>query len=56
MLFEFTEDERNATRRALETYLADLREEITKTEKHEWLEALKQEKALLEGVIEQLAV
>jgi len=56
MLFEFTESERNTARRALEIYVADLREEIVKTEKHEWREALHEEKTLLEGVIEQLSV
>jgi hypothetical protein len=56
MLFDFTEAERNVARKALETYLADLREEIVKTEKHEWLQALRQEKHILEGVIEQLSV
>ena len=33
-----------------------LREEIVKTEKHEWREALHLEKQILEGVIEQLSV
>lgn len=56
MLFDFSEAERNVTRKALETYLGDLREEIVKTEKHEWLEALRQEKEILEGVVEQLSV
>ena len=55
MLFDFTEPERNVARNALEIYLSDLREEIVKTEKHEWREALHLEKKLLEGVIEQLA-
>ena len=55
MLFEFTEPERNTMRRALELYVADLRAEITKTEKHEWLQALREEKTILKGVIEQLS-
>ena len=55
MLFDFSEAERNTARRALEIYLGELREEIVKTEKHEWREALHLEKRLLEGVIEQLA-
>jgi hypothetical protein len=37
-------------------YVTDLREEIVKTEKHEWREALHLEKQILEGVIEQLSV
>src|SRR5690606_23052264 len=56
MLFDFSEAERNTMRRALEIYLSDLREEIVKTEKHEWREQLQQEKKILEGVIEQLSV
>lgn len=56
MLFDFSEPERNTARRALEIYLSDLREEIAKTEKYEWREALHQEKRILEGVIEQLSV
>ena len=56
MLFDFTEAERNTIRHALEIYLADLREEIVKTEKHEWREALHLEKQILGGVLEQLSV
>jgi hypothetical protein len=56
MLFDFSEPERNVARRALEIYLSDLREEIVKTESHEWRQALHQEKELLEGVIEQLSI
>jgi hypothetical protein len=56
MLFDFSEAERNTARRALEIYVTELREEIVKTEKHEWREALHLEKRLLEGVIEQLSV
>ena len=56
MLFDFSEAERNTARRALEIYVTELREEIVKTERHEWREALHLEKQLLEGVIEQLSV
>jgi hypothetical protein len=56
MLFDFSEAERNTARRALEIYVTELREEIVKTEKHEWREALHAEKTILEGVIEQLSV
>jgi hypothetical protein len=38
MLFDFSEAERNTTRRALEIYVTELTEEIVKTEKHEWRE------------------
>jgi hypothetical protein len=40
VLFDFSEAERNAARRALEIYVTELREEIVKTGKHEWREAL----------------
>ena len=50
MLFDFTEAERNVTRRALEIYLSDLREEIVKTERQEWQQALHEEQAILERV------
>lgn len=56
MLFEFSEPERNTARRALEIYVSNLREEIVKTEKHEWRQALHEEKAILEGVIDQLSI
>lgn len=56
MLFDFSEAERNTARRALEIYVTELREEIVKTERHEWREALHAEKSILEGVIEQLSV
>jgi hypothetical protein len=56
MLFDLTEPERNTMRRELELCVSELREEIVKTEKHEWLQALREEKAILKGVIEQLSV
>jgi len=56
MLFDFSEAERNTIRNALEIYVSDLREEIVKTERREWREALHLEKQILEGVLEQLSV
>jgi hypothetical protein len=56
MLFDFSEPERNTARRALKIYVSDLREEIVKTERHEWLQALHEEKEILERVIEQLSI
>jgi hypothetical protein len=47
---------RNTAGRALEIYLSDLREEIVKTAKHESRQALHEEKAILEDVIEQLSI
>ena len=56
MLFDFTEAERNIARHALELYLSELRDEIGKTEKHEWRDSLRLERQILERVIEQLNV
>jgi len=56
MIFDFTEAERNVARRALEIYVSELREEIVKTEKHEWRQALHEEQEILQRVIEQLSV
>lgn len=56
MLFDFTEAERNTARRALEIYVSELIDEIGKTERREWLESLRLEKQILQGVIEQLSV
>jgi hypothetical protein len=56
MLFDFSEPERNVARRALEIYLTELKGEIVKTEKHEWRQALHEEKEILERVIEQLSI
>jgi len=56
MLFDFTEAERNTTRRALEIYVSELIDEIGKTERREWLESLRLERQILAGVIEQLSV
>ena len=56
MLVDFSEAERNTARRALEHYVVELQDEIGRTEKHEWREALHTEKKILDGVIEQLSV
>ena len=55
MLFDFSEAERNTARRALEIYVSELRAEIVKTEKHEWRQALQEERDILDRVIEQLS-
>jgi hypothetical protein len=56
MLFDFTEAERNTARRALEIYVSELKDEIGRTERREWLESLRLEREILERVIEQLSV
>ncbi len=54
MNLELTDKERAMTRRALEVYVSDLREEITKTEKHEWKKGLHDEEDVLKQVIQKL--
>ncbi len=46
--------ELEAVHHALEVYLAELREEIVKTEKHEWKTKLHEEADLLKRVIGKL--
>jgi hypothetical protein len=54
MQLELNEEERRVVRRALEIYLSDLREEIVKTEKHDWRVALHAEEEALKRVIARL--
>jgi hypothetical protein len=55
MQLELNEEERRTIRHALEVYVSDLREEIVKTEKHEWRVALHAEEEALKRVIGKLA-
>ena len=54
MNLELTDLEKKTVLRALEVYLSDLRQEITKTEKHEWKVGLHEEEDALKQVIEKL--
>lgn len=54
MNIELTDQERGAIVSALQTYLSNLREEIAKTEKHEWKAQLHDEENILNRVIEKL--
>jgi hypothetical protein len=54
MNIELTEEEGKIVRHALEVYVSNLREEITKTEKHEWKVGLHNEEDILKEVIEKL--
>ena len=54
MNLELTDQERDVIKQALKVYLSDLREEITKTEKHEWKAGLHAEEDVLKQVIERL--
>jgi len=55
MQLEVNDEERGVVRHALETYLSDLREEIVKTKKHEWLQVLHREEQALKNVVERLS-
>jgi chemotaxis protein histidine kinase CheA len=48
------ESEGKMVRNALETYVSNLREEIVKTEKHDWKKSLHDEEDTLKSVLEQL--
>lgn len=54
MQLDLNDEERRALQHALQVYLSDLREEIAKTEKHEWRVGLHAEKDLLQRVVERL--
>ncbi len=49
-----TEYEANVVKHALEDYLSNLREEIVKTEKHEWKKGLHTEEDALKSILEKL--
>lgn len=54
MQLELNEEEVRILRQALEVYVSNLREEIVKTEKHEWREGLHREEDVLKLVIARL--
>jgi hypothetical protein len=54
MTYDFSEEEVVTLTEALKDYLAELRAEISRTEKHEWLVALRHEERLLNGVMDKL--
>lgn len=49
-----TEDEAGTLRKALESYLSDLRMEIADTDAYDFREGLKQEAAVIKGLLERL--
>jgi len=55
MILELTAEQTDTARHALEVYLSDLREEIVKTEKHEWKEGLHNEEEVLKLMIRKLS-
>ena len=54
MKLELNEEESRFLETVLTRYLSDLREEIVKTEKHQWIEALHGEEALLNAILGKL--
>jgi len=55
MNLELNDEEKGIIRHALEVYLSDLREEIVKTEKHDWKVKLHKEEDILKETIEKLS-
>jgi hypothetical protein len=54
MMIELDDVSTRALREALEAYLSELREEIVKTEKHEWREELHRQKEILAEIQKKL--
>lgn len=54
MNVSLTESEAKLVRRALETYISNLREEIIKTDNREWKKSLHDEEDQLKSVVDKL--
>jgi hypothetical protein len=54
MHLELKESEAQILRKALQAYLSELRQEIVKTEKHDWRVALHHEEEVLKGIASRL--
>jgi hypothetical protein len=52
---ELNDKEKEIIKHALECYLSDLREEIVKTEAHQWKPPLHDEEDVIKKVIEKLS-
>lgn len=55
MNLELSDEEKTIVRHALDVYLSNLREEVAKTEKHEWKVPLHKEEDILKEVIKRLS-
>ncbi len=55
MNLELAEEEVRVLRTTLEGCISDIREEIVKTEKHEWRAALHREEDILKSILGKLA-
>lgn len=55
MVLELGDKEKEIIKHALEVYLSDLREEIVKTEAHQWKPPLHEEEEVIKKVIGKLS-
>ena len=55
MRLELSDKEKEILKHALETYLSDLREEIVKTEAHQWKPPLHEEEEVIKKIIANLS-
>lgn len=55
MMLELSDKEKEILKHALEDYLSNLREEIVKTEAHNWKRDLHAEEDVIKKVLEKLA-
>ena len=54
MTLELNEEEARLLAAAISNYISNLRQEIVKTEKHDWSEALHREETMLKGILSKL--
>ena len=55
MILELNEEELRLLATAVSNYISNLRQEIVKTEKHEWSEALHREETIMKTILSKLA-
>lgn len=55
MMLELNDKEKEILKRALESYLSNLREEIVKTEAHHWKPPLHEEEDVIKKIIANLS-
>ncbi len=55
MALELSDKEKQVVKHALEVYLSELREEIVKTEAHQWKAPLHEEEDIIKKIIGQLS-
>jgi hypothetical protein len=55
MTLELNDEESRLLVSVVNNYISNLRQEIAKTEKHEWSEALHREEVLLKAILSRLA-